>query len=239
MASATTFKTVKAALSTPTFVVQSLITVIINVAANLGLPYGTYSNWGARRNPDQFPALGVWSWNYEVGSCLGMDILLTHFLLGTLCTWASTGGAQKDVRERKCKALEPAALAQRPWVYTPVNVRSVFWRGLAMGFYVTALLGVPVLLLVWAAVGNGTWSGYSYVITKGIYAGVFLAFGVYVLVYLSAIDRRNFHELEYTALTSAPGGDISGVAFDGADLRAGDGYYGAQPPVAIPKVVLG
>lgn len=234
---ATTFKSVKAALSTPTFIVQSLITVIVNLTVNLGLPYGTYSNWGARRNPEQFPALSMWAWNYEVGSCLALDIFLTHFLLATFSTWASTGGAQKDVRERKCKALEPAALAQRPWVFTPVNVRSLFWRGLAMGCYVTILLGGPVLLLTWAAVGNGTWSGYSYVITKGIYAGIFLAFGVYVLVYLAAIDRRNFVEFDYASLASSPalGADASGVAFDGGD-RATDGYYGVTTPV---KAVIG
>ena len=222
MASTAAFRSVTAALTTPTFAVQAFITVVINLIANLGLPYGTYSNWGARTEPAQFPALGMWTWNYEVGSCLGLDILLTHFLLAMLCTWASTGGAQKDVREKKCRMLEPAALAARPWVFTPVNVRSLFWRGVAMGFYVELLLGVPLMFLVWACVGAGTWPGYSYVIVKGIYAGVFLALGVYTLVFLAAIDKRNFTELQadYVAAPVEPPAVAGGGAYYGVEDTA-------------------
>lgn len=200
-------KTVRAALSTPTFMVQMFLTVAVNLTVNLGIPWGTFSNWGARTEPVQFPAVAMWAWNYEVSSCIGMDLLLTHFLLGCLCTWTSTGAAQKDVRDRKCPMLEPSALSGRPWCYTPAIVRSVFLRGIAMGVYVSVLMGVPVLLVTWMAVGSGTWPGYSYVITKGIYAGVFIAVPVYVVVFLAAIDRRSFPEAEYLSL--APGGDAA------------------------------
>ena len=224
----TTFRTVRAALATPTFIIQAFLTIAINLLVNLGIPYATYSNWGARTHPGQFPSIGMWDWNYEVGSCIGMDILLTHFLLATMCTWASSGAAQKDVRERKCSALEPSALAASPWVYTPVNVRSLFWRGLAMGFYVTLLVGIPVLFLVWIGVRNGTWPGYSYVIIKGIWAGVFLAFPVYVLVFISAIDKRNFPEFEYSALASPGSSGVSEAVLDGSDKLGG--YYGEKTP---------
>lgn len=228
------FKTARAALSSPTFAAQAFITILINCLVNLGLPYATYSNWGSRDHAEQFPSLYMWRWNYEVQSCIALDVFLTHFLLGAFCTWAGSGGAQKDVRERKCPTLEPAALARRPWVLTPVNVRSIFWRGLAIGVYTCVVAGIPLGLLVWLFVQNGTWQGYSYVWVKGIYAGVVLAPAVYTLVFLSAIDRRNFPELEYAMLgvggepsgggADMPGGRFPDVVLDGADKV---GYYGA------------
>jgi hypothetical protein len=222
-------RSVRAALGTPTFAVQVFITTAINVLINVGLPYATYSNWGARTHAEQFPSVGVWAWNYEIGSCIALDVLLTHFLLATLCTWTTSGAAQKDVREGKCAPLEPATLARRPWVLTPVNVRSLFWRGLAMGTYFTLLAGVPVFLLVWVAVRGGTWPGYSYVLVKGLYAGLLLAPAVYVLVFLSAIDRRNFPELAYGS-AALGASDAVGAVLDGADKAgagsSGGGYYG-------------
>lgn len=226
-------RSVSSALSTPTFAVQVLITVLVNLLVNLGLPYGTYSNWGGRTRPGQFPAVGFWSWNYEVGSCIALDLALTHFLLLCVGTWASTGGAQKDVRERKCAALEPAALARRPWSLTPVNVRSLLWRGVAMGVYGSILPGVPVALLVWAAVGNGTWGGYSYVLAKGIYAGLLLAPAAYVIIFLSAIDRRNFPELAAADAAGEPDASLSSGAGDYVPTGfAGAGDKEARMPLA-------
>ena len=234
------YKTARAALNSPTFFVQAFLTIVINCIVNIGIPYATYSNWGARDHAEQFPAIGMWRWNFEVQSCIGLDIFLTHFLLGMMCTWAGSGGAQKDVRERKCPTLEPAALARRPWVYTPVNIRSMFWRGIAMGLYFCLLAGVPILFLTWLVVRGDMWPGYSYVWVKGIYAGVFLATAVYVLVFLSAIDRRNFPELEYNMLGtdvtgSGGGGGFSDVVLDGADKLGASqipGYYGQSSPVS-------
>lgn len=231
----TSHRSVRAALRTSTFAVQVFITTAINVLINVGLPYATYSNWGARTHAEQFPSVGVWAWNYEISSCIALDLVLTHFLLATLCTWTTSGAAQKDVREGKCAPLEPATLARRPWVLTPVNVRSLFWRGLAMGLYFSVLVGVPVLLLVWLAVRGGVWPGYSYVLVKGLYAGLLVAPAVYVLVFVSAIDRRNFPELAYG--TPALGaGDAASAVLDGADKAgaSGAGYYGAPAGERAP-----
>jgi hypothetical protein len=198
-------KTVLDAYRTPTFAAQMAMTGAINFGVNFGLEWATMSKWGDRSNTDAWPDLRMWVLDTDVNSCLGMDVLLTAFLIAFMCTLLATGGTQKEVREKKCEVLDPAATAAGPWPYTPVSYRGLCARSCAMGFFFLTLAGLPTMLLLWAIFGNGgAWSGYSYTCFKGAWATVVSLF-VYALVFPAAIDKRNFPELEFEELMELQG----------------------------------
>lgn len=194
------YKTAAAALATPTFFGQLFVTVLINLGANFGLPWLTYSNWGARKEYASYPSPPVWAWSYEVNSNIALDVMLSHILIGLLLTWAGSGGAQKDVKLKKLDVLEPNVLRRLPWSLTPAIVPGIFWRGIAMAIYLPMVAGWPMLLLIWAIVGNGTAPGWPYILWKGMWITFVVVPVVFVIVFLSAISRSSFPELDYDLL---------------------------------------
>jgi hypothetical protein len=195
------FKTALESYRSPTFIGQVILTMAINFGINFGLEWATLSKWGDRSNTEAWPDLEMWVLNTDVNSCLGMDVLLTSFLIAFFCTLLATGGTQKEVREKKCDVLDPEATAAGLWRYTPVRFRGLCARSCAMGFFFLALCGLPTVLLLWAAVGSspGAWSGYAYTVFKGCWASAMSAL-VYALLFPAAIDKRNFPELEFEEL---------------------------------------
>ncbi len=196
------FKTAREAYRSPTFISQLIINMCINFGLNFGIQWATFSRWGDRKNPAAWPSLQMWVMNTDVNSCLGLDMSLTVFLIAFMCTLVATGGTQKEVREKKCEVLDPLATSGGLWRYTPVRYRGLCARSWAMGVFFFVLVGIPSLLVVWMAIQNGTMSGLSYTIFKGIWA-FFVAAGVYALIFPAAIDKRNFPELEFEELMQA------------------------------------
>ena len=98
--------------------------------------------------------------------------------------------------------LETRALREGLWRFTPVAVMNSCVRGFLLGLEVSLFIGMPTLLFIWANVGDGEAPGFSWCIFKGIWAA-FVAMPVFVVVFLSAIDKRRFKaELEFEQLIS-------------------------------------
>jgi hypothetical protein len=150
-----------------------------------------------------------------VGNCLALDMLLTAFAMGFFCTLLATGGAQREVRDGKCRALSPAVFNTGYWLYTPAPIRDLCLRSFAMGLYVVALAGAPTFLLVWAAIGKGTFAGYNYTVFKGVWC-MCLSAPLYALIFPAAIDSRCFPEMEFEALLQRVEGKGGGGAGRGA-----------------------
>jgi hypothetical protein len=145
-----------------------------------------------------------------------MDLALTAFFIPFFCTLLGTGGMQKEVHKKKSDVIDSSVTAGGWWRFTPVRIRSLFLRSVAMGFYVEVLVGLPTILLVWAGVGGGTWACYSYTFFKGFWA-VAVAMPVCALVFFAALDTRNFPELEFASLMNVGGRRTGGEAGDGDD----------------------
>ena len=180
-----------------TFIPQTLLTMAINFGINFGLAWATYSNWGKRGHDyGTWPTIAVWTWSYEVGSCIAFDLVLTSTLMGFFCTLLATGGAQKDVKDKKVDVIDPALLDSGWWRWTPARVRGLCLRSLAQGLYWTALGYLPTIAILSIAIRGGTMPGLAYVIFKGIWA-FFLAGPMFSVVYFSALDKRHFPDLEF------------------------------------------
>jgi hypothetical protein len=135
-------------------------------------------------------------------------MLLTTFLIGLLCSLAGTPGTQQEVKDKKCEALDPQVFeAESMWQYTPVPIRPILLRSLALGIYTTCLLGLPSFLLAWSSIGSGAMAAMTYIIFKSVWATFVSAF-VYTFVFPAAIDKRNFPELEFEEFSlNAAGSD--------------------------------
>lgn len=161
----------------------------------------------------------MWEWNYEVNSCLAMDMALTAFFIPFFSTLLGTGGMQKEVHKKKSDVIDSSVTAGGWWRFTPVRIRSLFWRSIFMGIYFEVLAGLPSILLVWAGVQSGTWDCYGYTIFKGFWA-IMVAMPVCALVFFAALDTRNFPELEFASLMNAGGGRrADGEEGDGVDAE--------------------
>lgn len=144
-----------------------------------------------------WPNITAFDMSTPLHSCLALDMLLTTFMIGTLCSAAGTAGTQQEVKDKKCESLDPQVFeVEVRWRYTPVCIRSLLLRSLALGVYTTALVGLPSFLLLWACAGSGGIPGHAYTIFKTIWAMLVSAF-VYYFVFPAAIDKRNFPELEF------------------------------------------
>lgn len=211
------FHTAREAFLTPSFAAQLLISILINLGANLGIPWLTYSSFGNRKERASYPEPSVWTWSYEINSNIALDIMLSHIMVGLLMTWAGSGGAQKDVKLKKLDVLDPAVLRRWPWSWTPAAVPGAFLRGIVMAVYVPLFAGWPLLLVIWAAVGNDPTPGWPYILFKGLWVSLVLVPVVYSIVFLGAISRNSFPELDYDLL--GVGG--TGAGADGGHVDAG------------------
>ena len=157
------------------------------------------SQWGKVKNTAAWPTIPALRFEAPLNSCLALDLFLTAFMIGWLCTLAATDGTQKEVREKKCDVLDPAAL-ERGWLrLTPAPMRSLPARALATGLFAAVIAAAPTFLIMWAAVGRGGMNGFAYTWFKGFWAAGVSA-GVYALVFPAAIAKHNFPELEFQAL---------------------------------------
>ena len=198
-ASLAPFPTAAAAYKSATFWAQLVLTMAINFGINFGIEWASMSEWGKKSDPSAWPGIAAVRLDTAVNSCLALDMLLTTFSCGFLCTLLATGGTEKEVREKKCAMLEPAAIAGGLWRWTPVPIENLCARSLATGVYMTVLIGAPSFLFAWAGIGNGYMNGYSYVVFKGVW-GMFVSALVYALVFPAAISKRNFPDLEFEEL---------------------------------------
>lgn len=195
----TAYTTVSAAYRSPTFAGQLIVTMLINFGVNFGIEWATMSEWGKKRDPAAWPGIAAVRMDTAVNSCLILDMLLTTFSCGFLCTLLATGGTEKEVREKKCLMLEPTAIAGGWWRWTPTPIENLCFRSLVMGVYVTGIIGIPSFLFAWAGIGNGYMNGYSYVVFKGIW-GTFVSAVVYTLAFPAAINKNSFPDLEFEEL---------------------------------------
>jgi hypothetical protein len=124
---------------------------------------------------------------------------LSCFLLPFFCTLLATGGVINDVRDKKCDTVDPELFNYGLWKWTPVRFRGLCLRSLMQGLYWGVVAFIPTILVLWAAVQDGTISGLGYTIFKGIWA-FFLALPVFTIVYFAGLDKRNFPEIEFEAL---------------------------------------
>ena len=147
--------------------------------------------------------------NTSVKNCLALDMLLTTFAMGFFCTLLATGGTQKEVRDKKCQMLLHHEFNRGWWLYTPVPIRDLCLRSFAMGIFFTLVVGVPTFLIVWAAIGNGLFNGYSYTVFKGVWC-MLISAPLYALIFPAAIDKRCFPELEFEELLQRVEGSASG-----------------------------
>ena len=99
--------------------------------------------------------------------------------------------------------IETSALREGIWRFTPVAVMNACVRAFLLGVEVSLFIGMPTLLFIWANVGDGGAPGLSWCIFKGVWAA-FVAMPVFVIVFLSAIDKRHFRaEIEFDRLVAA------------------------------------
>ncbi len=196
-----TFPSIQDAYRSTTFASQCILTMAINFGINFGLEYAAMSEWGKKTNPEAWPGIAAWRMDTPVNSCLALDMLLSSFSIGFLCTLLATGGTQKEVREKKCLMLPVGAASTGFWKFTPVPIAGLFPRSLATGIYITVFIGIPSLFVAWATIGNGYMEGYTYTVFKGIWACV-VAGIVYALLFPAAINIMNFPELEFEELVS-------------------------------------
>ena len=164
-----------------------------------------------------------------IGNCLALDMLVTAFAMGFFCTLLATGGAQREVRDKKCQVLAPQAYLQGYWLYTPAVIRDLFARSFAMGLFLVALAGAPSFLLVWASIGRGLFSGYAYTVFKGVWC-MLISAPLYAVIFPAAIDRRCFPELEFEELLQR----VEGRAAAAAD-KARDRYNAVEAPGEATK----
>ena len=200
------YLTAKEAYQSPTFAIQLIITMIINFCINFGYEWAAMSQWGKVPDRSAWPRISAFGMDAPLKSCLVLDLLLSTFFIGGLCTLAATDGTQKEVREKKCDVLEHSAITGGWWAYTPVPIIGLGLRSLATGIYMTVLVGLPTFLIAWAAVGNhGSMNGYAYVWFKAVWATI-ISGVVYSMVFPAAISKRNFPELEFEALMALSAG---------------------------------
>jgi hypothetical protein len=209
------YLTAEEAYRSPTFAVQLTMTMVINFGINFGYEWAAMGQWGKVTDRSAWPRISAFRMEAPLNSCLALDLLLTTFFIGALCTAAATDGTQKEVREKKCDVLEPSAISGGWWRYTPVGIRDLRLRSVATGIYITVLVGVPTFLIAWAAVGSGSMNGYAYVWFKGVWATL-VSGVVYCFVFPAAISKNNFPELEFEALMAL----ASGVNGDAPPLIA-------------------
>lgn len=141
------------------------------------------------------------------GTCLLLEIPLSAFLIGYMCTLLATGGLQKDVRMKKCDVLDPYAIQQHSfWRYTPANIRDLCLRSFAQGVLNTVVVGFPTFLLMWASIGRtGKIEGYNYCVFKGVWS-LFLGGATFLFVFPAAINKANYPELEFEELVRLSSG---------------------------------
>jgi len=193
------FLTARDAYKSTTFAVQLTITVLINFGINFGLEWAFMSQWGKVRDTAAWPRIPALRFEAPLNSCLALDLLLTPFMIGWLCTLAATDGTQKEVREKKCQVLDTAAIRGGWWRFTPVPIDGLGTRAFMTGLFAAAVLGLPTFLISWAVVGRGAANGLAYTWFKGFWAAAVSAC-VYALVFPAAIAKHNFPELEFQAL---------------------------------------
>lgn len=185
-----------------TFIPQLILSACINFGINFGLGWGTYSNWGGRHHDyDTWPVAYAVKSNPDTNSSILSDMAITAVLLPFFCTLFGTGGAVKDVKDRKVQTIDPDLLKRGFWRFTTVRVRNLFLRSLLTAMYIFVLVGIPSFLIVWAAVGNGHMTGLNFVIFKGLWT-FFMAVPVFPIVYFAALDARGFPEFDFSALVA-------------------------------------
>lgn len=181
------------------------VNVVINGLINGVLAYGTYSNWGSRKEPATWPGVWVWKMNSETNSCAALDIILTCFFIGCMCTLFGTGGVMKDVKDKKVDIMDTAVTKGGWWRFTPVRIENLCMRALAQGLYAIVWGGVPTLIIFSLALQGDSMSGLGFTVFKALWAAFFLAIPIFTVAFFAGMDARHFPELEFESLMRAGG----------------------------------
>lgn len=260
-----------------TYIPQLILTVAINFGINFGLGWAFYSNWGQHGHAyHTWPSVYVWEIAPEINSSIALDFSLTILFMAFFCTLLGTGGAVKDVKEKKCDTMDPCVVTGEPsssdlpvatiatnpmsdaafappagdrtaqwgtsaprgkgtfWrtsdgrrrpliYYTPVHIRNLWLRSLAQAVYWWVLIWFVMVLIFSLALRGNSMAGLDYVIFKGIWAAV-IAVPIYTVVYLAALDSRNYPELEFENLMKHGGMAIGSGAGEAPPLVANIGH---------------
>lgn len=184
---------------------QLAVNIVINGVINGVLAYGTYSNWGSRKEVETWPEVYVWKVNPETNSCAALDVALTCFFIGCMCTLFGTGGVIKDVKDKKVDVMDTAVTKTRWWRFTPVRIENLCMRSLAQGFFTLLWGGVPTLIILSLALQGGSMSGVGFTVFKALWAAFFIAVPVFTIAFFAGMDARHFPELEFESLMRAGG----------------------------------
>lgn len=186
------------ALSTATFRVNVIASMIINFAVNFGFEWATLSQWGKIEVKD-FPRLYMTKWNYTVNSCILMDMLLTAFFIGSLTTLFATNGVVQDIKKGKMTPIATSVTDTFLWKLTPVRVMHLGIRSMLMGIWWTVVAGLPTIAIVAAALSGTSMDGVSYAWLKGVWA-VAVCVPVNIFMFLSCADERLHRGLAFARL---------------------------------------
>lgn len=123
-------------------------------------------------------------------SSIFLDLLVSSLLIGLITCFLCTLAIQREVRLRRCDVLPPERLARGWWRCTPVSLRGIIKRSLAMAVWTFVAIGLPTTLILWCIVQGGTISGLAFVIFKSAWAAL-CAVPVFVLVFFAALSTAD------------------------------------------------
>jgi hypothetical protein len=190
------------AINTPTFIANAIIGCLINFGINFGFGWAGASKWG-KLQQGNFEDMYVWIISGS-GSCIALDMALTCLFMGWFTILFGSNGIVQDIKDGKTRPVDTELTKHRFWQWTPVRVEGLCFRGLLLGLQVALVLGLPTVLIIFMAVGNGGFPGIGYASFKGVWA-FFAAFPIFCVMFFSASDSRNYVRAQYEALNGDEG----------------------------------
>lgn len=185
-------------MNTGTFIANIIISVLINFGINFGFGWATVSKWG-RLQQGHFEGMPVWVMNPEINSCIILDMMLTCFFMGFFTVLLATDGIVRDIKDGKTRPVDTEVTKTWFWALTPVRVEGLCLRALLTALEMCVVVGLPTTLFVFAGVQGGEFPGVGYAVFKGFFA-FFAAVPIFLVMFFSASDSRNFIRAAYSAL---------------------------------------
>lgn len=241
------FKTSKEGFQNPTFGGQIIVSMIINFGLNLGFAWGASNNWGDyHNNYDQWNHFHM-TQSEGSAAAIPLDLAMSTFFMSFFSVVFGTRGVQQEVRKNKCDVLDPRVLQRGFWRWTPVRIPGLCFRAFVTALYFLLCAYGPSILIFWAALGNtGSVYGLTYTIVKALWCSIVSTF-ITTIVYFSALDARNFPDMELDDLLAEVNGfadgenGTSGAAGSGGDFTSvtlgGGGAAGRKQAEEAPPLV--
>lgn len=235
------FKTAKDAIRNPTYAGQVLVNIIINWGINFGFAWAASNDWG--KNGNMYDLWNSYQMTQKNNNALPIpiDLALSVVFMGFFATILGTKGIQKEVEKGKCEPVDPRVLGTGLLRFTPVRIPGLCFRGLCTGLYFWALAALPTTLIFWAALGtSGGVAGLTYTVLKSIWCAA-VSVGITSCTYFSALDARNFPDMEGVdqLIAEYNGFDANGVVGAGGQAHHLLGVQvggPAEPPPLVGNV---